>query len=212
MSSARRPILVVIAGPNGSGKTTLTEKLREHVWLQQCRYINADNIAKEQFGDWNSPDAVLKAAQEAERLREECLSNGESFAFETVFSTDRNFRLLMRAVKMGYFTRLFFVGTADPAINIGRIASRVAMGGHDVPQDKVISRYHRSMNNLVHGLSIADRGYVFDNSAEDHEASLVLRTQEGRLAKIYGSLPPWCSDVLNTLDLEPWPDSDDLKR
>lgn len=101
MNTPHRPILVVIAGPNGSGKTTLTEKLREHVWLQECRYINADDIAKD-LGNWNSPDIVLKAAQEAERRREECLSNRQGFAFETVFSTDRNLRLLLRAVKAGF--------------------------------------------------------------------------------------------------------------
>lgn len=210
MNTPHRPILVVIAGPNGSGKTTLTEKLREHVWLQECRYINADDIAKD-LGNWNSPDIVLKAAQEAERRREECLSNRQGFAFETVFSTDRNLRLLLRAVKAGFFTRLFFIGTVDPAINIHRVASRVAMGGHNVPQDKIVSRYHRSMNNLVHGLSIVDRGYVFDNSAEDRQATLILRTQKGKLAKIYADLPPWCNDVLSTLDLEPWPDSDEIK-
>lgn len=210
MTSPHRPILVVIAGPNGSGKTTLTEKLREHVWLQECRYINADDIAKG-LGDWNSTEVVLEAAKEAERQREDCLANRQNFAFETVFSTDRNLRLLLRAVKSGYFARLFFVGTNDPAINIQRVASRVAMGGHDVPENKIISRYHGSMNNLVHGLSIADRGYVFDNSVEDREAALILRTQEGKLAKIYADLPPWCNDVLGTLDLEQWPDSDEIK-
>lgn len=211
MADSRRPNLVVIAGPNGSGKTTLTRRLRHHTWLHDSRYINADDIARELFGDWNAPGAVLNAAIEAERQREQCFAKSQSFAFETVFSTDRNFKLLMRAVKAGYFTRLFFVGTADPAINIRRVASRVSMGGHDVPEDRIVARYHRSMNNLVHGLSIVDRGYVFDNSEEDKEPKLILRTQNGRLAKIYGDLPPWRNDVLGTLDLEPWPDSDDIK-
>ncbi len=50
----RRPILCVIAGPNGSGKTSTTEKLLANQWTSDCLYINPDNIAQEQFGDWNS--------------------------------------------------------------------------------------------------------------------------------------------------------------
>jgi predicted ABC-type ATPase len=52
MAPDRRPSLVVVAGRNGSGKTTLIKQLREHEWLQDCRYINADDIAQGEFGDW----------------------------------------------------------------------------------------------------------------------------------------------------------------
>ena len=58
-----KPKLIVIAGPNGSGKTSVTSQILKHEWLKNFAYINPDNIAQEQFGDWNSPEAVLKAAQ-----------------------------------------------------------------------------------------------------------------------------------------------------
>ena len=67
-----KPILLVIAGPNGSGKTTVTTQILKHEWVEGCVYINPDNIAQEQFGDWNSPDAVLKAAKLATEQREKC--------------------------------------------------------------------------------------------------------------------------------------------
>ena len=54
--------MVIIAGPNGSGKTSVTGRILEHEWIEGCLYINPDNIAQEKFGDWNSGDAVLKAA------------------------------------------------------------------------------------------------------------------------------------------------------
>ena len=73
MVSVHRPVLCVVAGPNGSGKTSTTEKLLANEWAADSVYINPDNIAQEQFGDWNSAEAVLKAAQEATRLRYECL-------------------------------------------------------------------------------------------------------------------------------------------
>ena len=46
-----------------------------------------------------------------------------------------------RAKEKGYFVRCYYVLTADPAINVLRVKSRVAAGGHDVPEDKIISRY-----------------------------------------------------------------------
>ena len=71
--SERRPTLCVVAGPNGSGKTTTTIQLLNNEWAADSLYINPDNIAQDTFGDWNSPEAVLKAAEEATQLRYECL-------------------------------------------------------------------------------------------------------------------------------------------
>lgn len=77
----RKPTLCVVAGPNGSGKTTTTIQLLNNEWAADSLYINPDNIAQETFGDWNSPEAVLKAAEEATRMRYECLEQGRDFVF-----------------------------------------------------------------------------------------------------------------------------------
>lgn len=61
---ALRAVLLVIAGPNGAGKTTVTKRLRTDHW---------DDIARDRFGDWNSPDAVARAANWAANRREELL-------------------------------------------------------------------------------------------------------------------------------------------
>jgi predicted ABC-type ATPase len=61
----KRPMLCVVAGPNGSGKTTTTVQLLNDEWTADSLYINPDNIAQETYGDWNSPEAVIKAAEEA---------------------------------------------------------------------------------------------------------------------------------------------------
>ena len=77
----------------------------------------------------------------AEKQREEHLKNMEDFCFETVLSTDRNLNLLKRAKEKGYFIRCYYFLTADPMINIFRVRARVEIGGHDVPDDKIISRF-----------------------------------------------------------------------
>jgi len=79
-----KPKLVIIAGPNGSGKTSVTGKILEHEWIEGCLYINPDNIARDEFGDWNSYEAVMKAAKRAEDLREDCLKRKQGILFETV--------------------------------------------------------------------------------------------------------------------------------
>lgn len=69
----KRPTLCIVAGPNGSGKTSATIQLLHNEWAENSIYINPDNIAQEQFGDWNSPSAVLKAAELATQMRYDCL-------------------------------------------------------------------------------------------------------------------------------------------
>ena len=94
-----RPVLIVIAGPNGSGKTTITSKILKHEWLEGALYINPDLVAQEKFGDWNSPEAVLQAAQYCEQQRNDCLKNGQSLIFETVLSSEGKVDIISRYQK-----------------------------------------------------------------------------------------------------------------
>jgi predicted ABC-type ATPase len=152
-----KPKLIIIAGPNGSGKTSVTGKILEHQWIENCVYINPDNIAQDDFGDWNSPEAVIKAANRAAELREEYLFKREGILFETVLSAVDKLDYIRRAKEAGYFIRLFFVGTDHPSINASRIARRVMEGGHDVPISKIVSRFTKSIFNCSKIASIVDR-------------------------------------------------------
>ncbi|MEY2877673.1 MAG: hypothetical protein RLZZ15_53 [Verrucomicrobiota bacterium] len=189
-----------MAGPNGSGKTSVTEQGLRHEWFQDCLYINADNLARDHFGDWNSPDAVLRAAQLADTMRAEALAEGRSLAFETVFSTTAKLDYLRRAKRAGYFVRFFFVGTESPLINAARIAQRVLAGGHEVPITKVISRFERSMANSEAAAGLADRAYFYDNTPEDRPARLVFRCADGSVEKTYGALPAWAKPIWRALN------------
>ena len=100
-----RPVLLVIAGPNGAGKTTVTVRLRHDRWSEGVEYLNPDDIARDRFGDWNSPEAVLNAARWADARREELLASGAGIAFETVLSTKAKLDFIARAKDQGYFAR-----------------------------------------------------------------------------------------------------------
>ena len=198
MSTAKhRPVLIVIAGPNGSGKTTITSKILKHEWLEDAVYINPDQVAQDRFGDWNSPEAVMQAAQYCEEERETCLRNKESLIFETVLSSEGKVDFIRRAREEGYFIRLFFVSTNHPAINSSRIAKRVMKGGHDVPIPKIISRYQKSIVNCKRCVALADRVYVYDNSIDDADARLLFRMTDGLLFKLYvEKVPEWARMLL----------------
>ena len=151
----QQPEIIVFAGPNGSGKSTFTELLKPPV-----DYINADEIKK------NLKCDDLTAAKLAEKQREDHLKNKEDFCFETVLSTPRNLNLLRRAKKLGYFIRCYYVLTVDPYINVYRVKSRVAEGGHDVPVEKIIERYDKALAQVCDVVEIADICHIYDNSTE----------------------------------------------
>lgn len=154
--TAKKPEIVVFAGPNGSGKTTIGALLRP----VDMPYVNADDIQRILGCD------NLTAAQMAERQREEHLQQRRSFCFEAVLSTPRNLDLLKRAKEAGYFIRCCYVLTVDPCINIARVAARVMAGGHDAPKDKIISRYEKALALVKELIPVCDVCHVFDNSTE----------------------------------------------
>ncbi len=193
-----KPKLIIIAGPNGSGKTSVTNKILQHQWIEGCVYINPDNIARDDFGDWNSPDAILKAVIKANEIRENKLSKREGIFFETVLSAPDKIDFIKRAKQNGYFIRLFFVGTNSPKINASRITKRVMEGGHDVPITKIISRFSKSIANCCIAASIVDRFYAYDNSEEYAEPKLLFRAKDGKLEKVYYEVNLWAIDILNT--------------
>ena len=171
----KKPRLLVIAGSNGSGKSTVTKGL-PLIGL----YVNADEIKRV------SRCTDLEAAQEAEQLRELLLARRADFTFETVLSTDRNLSLLRRAKEAGYEICAVFVLTSDVEINVRRVQERAAAGGHDVPEDKIRSRYTKSLQNLSPLVRIAGKTRVLDNSGA--EPRLICEV-EGNAVRI------WDNDV-----------------
>lgn len=73
---------------------------------------------------------------------------------------------LKKARAAGFRNYLYYVATEDPLINLSRIRHRVRTGGHNVPDDKVIERYARSLSLLLDAVRLTSRAYIFDNSGE----------------------------------------------
>lgn len=95
------------------------------------------------------------------------IDHRQKFSFETVFSHPGKLDLMRQAKAAGYKVYLYFISTEDPEINVQRVKQiRVKQGGHDVPKDKIISRYHRTMANFKEAMELAYHAYVWDNSGQ----------------------------------------------
>jgi predicted ABC-type ATPase len=152
----RRPILVALAGPNGAGKSTFFEA---HLRSSGLRFLNADVLARELEVD------AYDAARLAAVLRVELVKQRESFVFETVFSDPVGDKVgfLKQAAEEGYAVVLCFIGISDAAISEQRVAMRVSQGGHDVPTEKLTSRFPRILTNLGAAIRELPCVLVFDN-------------------------------------------------
>src|SRR3990167_4622076 len=137
-----RPIVVALAGPNGAGKSTF---FGAHLQPSGLRFINADDLGRELNID------LYEAARLANSLRIELAQRRESFVFETVFSDPQRDKLsfLKDAAARGYAVVLVFIGIASATASEGRVAMRVSQGGHDVPTEKIMARYPRTLANLA---------------------------------------------------------------
>ena len=152
----QRPLMVAVTGSNWAGKTTF---YHAHLKPAGLRFINADVLAGELDMD------PYTAAGVADRLRRELVDQRESFAFETVFSDPVGDKLtfLKEAVARGYTVVLCFIGISGPDVSEERVAMRVSQGGHDVPSDKLITRYPRTLANLQAAILELPHVWIFDN-------------------------------------------------
>lgn len=180
-----RPILVAIAGPNGAGKTTFYHAHLERAGL---RFVNADVLA-----DGLLRDNPYAAARAADTLRRELVRQRESFVFETVFSDPAGAKLafLKDAAETGYTVVVCFIGLSGPNASEERVAMRVSQGGHDVPTEKLRSRYPRTLANLKAAIRDLPHVLVFDNTDLRKPFRQVAVYEKGHLRWKARSVPAW---------------------
>ncbi len=94
------------------------------------------------------------------------------FSFETVFSHPSKLDIMREAANNGYKVYLYFVSTESADINKYRVALRTQRGGHNVPNDKIESRYYRSLDLLYDAAQIAYQAFLWDNSIDGEDAKL----------------------------------------
>lgn len=137
------------------------------------------------------------AASLVDFLREDLFAAGQSFSFETVMSHRSKIDFFARARTAGYRTYLYFVATESLHLSCYRVKERFALGGHDVPEQKIAERYTRCLELVGAAIPHAYRAFLFDNSGTE-PVWLAQVTPEGalQLQVPATSLPGWFNRCL----------------
>jgi len=160
--------LLIIAGANGSGKSTAYTDTRIIEDIRALWIINPDLLTRhiQEIEGKALPEANLAAVRRMMTWLRASIRCHVSIGLETVLSTDKYRPLVRMAKRRGFEVKLIYVVLNSPALNIARVKRRVKAGGHDVPEQKIISRRAKSLAQLPWFLAKADYALIIDNSQE----------------------------------------------
>lgn len=156
-----------------------------------CKLSVSENILR----IYTHIDSYL-AADIAEFIRQQLLSNDISFTYETVMSHESKIAFLQQARDNGYRVYLYFIATEDPEINISRVNIRVAQNGHNVSTEVIRSRYYKSLQHLKEAVKKTNRAYIWDNSSK--ASLLIAEITNGENVKVVDTniVPNWFVNYL----------------
>lgn len=157
------PVLCILGGCNGAGKTTLARELLPRLGLM--RFLNADELAR----GLSPLDPSLSAFRAGRLVLEEArllIAAKASFAIESTLSGKTHIALIHEAKARGYRILLHYIVIGSATQAVARVALRVKLGGHHVPEDDIHRRFDRSRQHfLADYLPLADEWGLWDNQA-----------------------------------------------
>jgi predicted ABC-type ATPase len=199
------PRIYVLAGPNGAGKSSLGGAMFRE---SGAEYFNPDEVAL-RFRMTNPgmtrEEANSAAWRQGKRLLECAISERLDFAFETTLGGRTIAGLLHQALSQKIEVRIWYVGLATPELHIARVRSRVAAGGHDIPEAKIRERYENSRLNFVNLMPKLTELRVYDNSEEGDPRKgiaprpmLLLHMDRGKIVDMCDltKVPQWAKPIL----------------
>jgi predicted ABC-type ATPase len=101
---------------------------------------------------------------------------------------------------MGFAVVLLVVCLDDPQRLIARVQQRVLEGGHAVPEERILGRYPRTLENLTKAVRLADMAILYDTGEIDAQhLALPTRVAVCRAAvtkRLHEVMPVWAETVL----------------
>ena len=194
------PVFHLLAGPNGAGKTTLYRALvRDEIISAELTFVNADLFERDHLQHITDPEQRSKTARDwADAQRASKLASGESFVSETVFSHESKLALIDKAVAHGYVVALYVVALDDPQRLLVRVQRRVSEGGHDVPPERTLARYPRTLVNLSQAVGLATVAYLYESRELDEGGPQMVAICNGeKVTAFVEPLPQWARRVLS---------------
>jgi predicted ABC-type ATPase len=222
-AASGKPLAIVLAGHNGAGKSTMW--YRHLAPALKVPLINADRMMLSILPE---PGSAGRLPVWAQTLRDtdrswmdvaresvdsfvvNAMRAGVPFAYETVFShwrvladgtIESKIDRIHQLQSAGYFVLLFFVGLSNVDLSVGRVQTRLAKGGHDVPYDRLLKRFPNTQKAIALAIPVADASILVDNSADASRAFTVARVQAGAQllfdVRADGGAPPRITEWLD---------------
>lgn len=207
MARAERPFILALAGVNGAGKSSVGGALLADHGLT---WFNPDTCARELVAQLGlAPEEANARAWNMGRERlEAAIHQGTNYAFETTLGANTIPALLARSATR-HDVVMIFCGLSSPEQHMARVKSRVAHGGHDIPEQKIRERWTASRANLIALLPYLARLQVFDNSADVQPGAdiadpvLILELSAGKLefprpgdTEALAATPTWARPIV----------------
>jgi len=157
------PHVIIIAGPNGAGKTTAAPALLGQA-LQIDHFVNADTIAAG-LSAFAPEKAAIQAGKAMLDRMHYLADNNENFAFETTLASRSFAPWIASLKKKGYIFNLTFLVLDKADLAVSRVAERVKLGGHSVPEETIRRRFTKGLENFFKLYQpLADSWQMYDNT------------------------------------------------
>ena len=199
-----RGTITVLAGVNGAGKSSVAGA---YIRAAGGDYYNPDEFTRSLLRSnpgLDPAEANSLAWTRGKELMEHAIAGGTDSVFEATLGAKTIPQLLARAATAGMAVKIFFVGLASVEQHLRRVATRVAAGGHDIPEAKIRERWENSRLNLVRLLPHLAELMVWDNSAETDFTTgapkpvLLLHLREKKILapRILTATPDWAKPIV----------------
>ncbi len=209
---AEPPRITVLAGANGAGKSSIQGAMLRQKGADS---FDPDEAAREIL--IANPGASMEQANsvawhQGVRLLKRAITERLDWTFETTLAGRTITTLLERALSEGIDVWVWYIGLDSPERNVARVRTRIAHGGHAIPEETIRTRYTASLGNLLQLLPSLSALRVYDNSVEadpregaEPRPMLVLHMERGTVVDMCAleHAPDWTKPILEVaLQLE----------
>lgn len=178
------PRLIILAGCNGAGKTTASYTFLPEIL--DCReFVNSDEFAKS-LSPFDPSSASVSASRYMLMRIEYLLEQNADFSIETTLATRSLVTIIRKAKAKDYKITLIYLWLQSPELALQRVRSRVASGGHNIPEDVLRRRYRMGISYLFDTyMPLCDNWVIADNThppftvvAEGNKDRIIIKNED----------------------------------